>query len=113
MKMWARVKALFMRKQLEMDLEDELTFHLTQREEKKRAAGIAAEEAKYAARREFGNATRGKEICREMWRFSSLGTFWRGLRDWARAPGKNPGVSGAALEAKALGVGVKTGVFSL
>src|SRR5258708_25943249 len=106
MKMWARVKALFMRKQLEMDLEDELTFHLTQREEKKRAAGIAAEEAKYAARREFGNATRVKEICRGMWSFASVGKFLRDLRCGARAPGKNTGFSGAAVVAMALGRGL-------
>ena len=56
MKSWARVKALFRRKQLDRDLEEELAFHLAMREEKKRAAGVAAEEAGYAARREFGNA---------------------------------------------------------
>src|SRR5713101_2986586 len=55
MKIWARVKALFKRKQLERDLEDELAFHLAMREEKKRTEGVAAEEAKYAARRQFGN----------------------------------------------------------
>ena len=80
MKMWARVKALFRRKQLERDLEEELAFHLAMREEKERARGFAADEAKYAARREFGSAMRVKEICREMWSFASLETFWRDLR---------------------------------
>src|SRR5258708_34717012 len=105
MKMWARVKALFMRKQLEMDLEDELTFHLTQREEKKRAAGIAAGEAKYAARRGFWNGTRGKGICRGMWSFASLGKFLRDLRYGARGLGKNTGFTVAAVVAMAAGIG--------
>ena len=74
MKIWARVKALLKRKQLEKDLDDELAFHLEMREAKKRAEGFAAEEAKYAARRQFGNATRMKEMCREMWSFASLET---------------------------------------
>src|SRR5882762_2169209 len=112
-KNWARVKAMFRRKQLERDLEDELTFHLAMREEKKRAKGIAAEEARYAARREFGNAMRVKEICREVWSFGSLETFWRDLRYGARALGKNPGFTMAAVLAIALGIGVNAGIFSV
>jgi predicted permease len=113
MKMWARVKALFGRKRLERDLEEEVAFHLAMREKKKLARGVAAEEAKYAARREFGNATQVKEICRGMWSFASLETFWRDLRYGARALGKNPGFTMAAVLAIALGIGVNTGIFSV
>src|SRR5437763_879494 len=98
MSYWMRVKALFQTKQLDRDLEDELAFHLAMREEKNRERGIEGEEARYAARRHFGNVTRIKEACREAWMFVSLESTWRELGYGARAPGVGANLRGGGLQ---------------
>src|ERR1700691_2337719 len=91
---WLRVKALVKRRRLDRDLEEELRFHLEMREEKSRAEGIAQEDAPAAARRRFGNVTLLKEVCREMWTFSSVETLWQDVRFGARMLAKAPVLTG-------------------
>jgi len=110
---WLRLKALARRKQLDRDLNDEVAFHLAMREEKNRAIGVDSDEARYAARRQFGNATQLKETTRELWTFASLETLWRDFAFALRTLRKKPGFAATAILTLGLGIGASTAIFSV
>lgn len=85
-----RLHALFARRRLEAELADELRTHLEMQAEAYRTGGMEAEEARYAARRQFGHLDGIKETVRDqrswLW-LERLGQIFRfAVRSLARSP---------------------------
>src|SRR5262245_47478173 len=78
--LWRRLLSLMRRGRLEREMEEEMRFHLEMQIEQNLEAGMAPEEARYAARRQFGNQTWFKESSREMWSLNSIETLMQDLR---------------------------------
>ena len=65
-----RIVMLFHTEQFDADLKEEMRLHNELREQELIEAGDAPEEARYAARRSFGNDIVLREESRDMWRWN-------------------------------------------
>jgi len=97
---------------LDRDLERELRFHVSERVEELRDAGMNAEAAARLARRQFGNYTAQIERTRDMDIADGLDATLRNLRLSLRALAKSPAFSITVVLTMALGIGANSAVFS-
>jgi predicted permease len=95
------------------DLERELRSDLELEEEEQRENGLSPEEAHYAARRAFGNATLIKEQTHEAWGLAPFERLWQDIRYGFRQLRKNSGFAAICTITLALGIGASTTIFSV
>jgi putative ABC transport system permease protein len=100
-------------KKRDADLERELRSDLELEEEEQRESGLSEEDARYAARRAFGNATLILERTREAWGWMRLERFIQDVRYAFRQLGRNSGFTAICILTLALGIGASTTIFSV
>ncbi len=111
--LWRRLPVLFQGDRASRELEEEMRFHLELQAEENRGNGMNAEEARYAARRQFGNTALLAEDARAAWGWAAVEGAVRSLRHSLRLMGRTPGFTAATVLTLALGIGANTAIFSL
>ncbi len=92
--LWRRLLSLVHRSRLEREMEEEMRFHLDMQIEENLESGMATDEARRGAQRQFGNQTWLKEVSREMWSLGFIETLIQDLRYGARMLIKIPDLPG-------------------
>ena len=108
-----RVVGFFRRTSQEERLEVELRVHLALSAEENERRGMPAEEARFAARREFGGVEQAKEAVRAQRGLPFLETLLNDARYGMRMLAKTPAFTAVAILTLAIGIGANAAIFSV
>jgi predicted permease len=109
----SRFGAMIARKKLDADLDDELRSHIDLAIEENVKRGMAAQEARTRALREFGGIAQTRETYRLQRGLPFFETLMRDVGFGVRQLHKSPGFTWTAILTLALGIGATAAMFSV
>lgn len=107
-----RLRSLFRNNKAEMELSEELQFHLQNQTDEYVAQGMDPKQARHAAFRSLGGVEQVKEECREARNMNLIENFAQDVRYGLRMLHRNPGFTVLAILCLAFGISANAAVFS-
>ena len=107
-----RLRSLFLKDRAELDLSDEIQFHLQNQIDEFVAQGMNPQEARRAARQSLGGVAQVKQECRDMRRTNLIENFLQDVRFGFRMLRRSPGFTALTILCLTLAIGANAAVFS-
>jgi len=108
----ARLSNALRPSRVEDEIEREISFHIAERVDELRAAGVSEDEARRRARRQFGHLTFQAERTRDVDVMLWVDALRRNVRYAVRTLTRTPAFTATVVLTLALGIGANTAVFS-
>ena len=110
---YVRLRSFFRWRRQEVELDEEIRFHLAEEMDERIAEGLSPAAARAAAQRDFGNVTLIRELTREIWGWGPAERLLQDIRSAIRGIRRNPGYTGAVVLTLALGIGLNAAMYGL